>query len=120
MEDAQFRWNGGLNPNLGVAYSGIHASIPSLIQSATALKPPNKSPINEVMQKCVGAAEEKEISFMQLKGDHAVCTLSKEVKMEGRNKEKKDFKPCEVLRMKEAREQMPTMIFQRRVISGIC
>ena len=90
MEDAQFRRNGSLNPNLGGAYSGIHVSIPSLIQSATALKPPNMSLINEVMQKCVGAAEEKEMSFIQLTGDHAVCAQRREEKRrEGKRREER-------------------------------
>ena len=86
-----------LNHNLGAvmpeeqkngAYSGFYASILDPISRSKAYfhltlpKPPNKSVVNDVMKRCVRAAEEKKMPFIQLTGDQPVYALTKEVKSE--------------------------------------
>ena len=68
------------------AYSGFHASILDSISKSkeyfhlTLPKPPNKSVVNEVMKRCVNAAEDKKMPFIQLTGDQPVYALTKEVR----------------------------------------
>ena len=86
-----------LNHNLGAvmpeeqkngAYSGFYASILDPISRSKAYfhltlpKPPNKSVVNDVMKRCVRAAEDKKMPFIQLTGDQPVYALTKEVKSE--------------------------------------
>eukprot|EP00794_Sanderia_malayensis_P008489 gene8489-9396_t len=70
------------------AYSGFYASILDPICKSKAYfhltlpKPPNKSVVNEVIKRCVRAAEDKRMPFIQLTGDQPVYALTKEVKSE--------------------------------------
>ena len=56
------------------------------------------------------------MSYIQLSGDHAVCALSKAVKMEERREER--FQTLRGAKNERGQRTEPMMIFQQRVIAG--
>ena len=76
------------------AYSGFNASVNERQEKNKAYyhfthaQPPNKTVVNEMMRRCVEAAELKEMPFIQLVGDQPAYALILELKNENPEKYK--------------------------------